>query len=215
MDALHLLAFAPAALLMALTPGPSNLLAFANGATRGWGAAAAGVLGRLVAYAILIAAVAFGLGAALEASAGLAAAIKWLGVVYLAWLAWKIWSAPVEGGMAAASREARRTAGLGALARREFLTGIVNPKALVLFTAFLPSFVLSPQAAQAGFAAQLLSLGAVYLVMEWIGAATWAGAGALLGAGGMGPARRRGINRVSGGLLGLAALLLARAGRAA
>ena len=65
MDALQLLAFVPAALVMALTPGPSNLLAFANAATRGWGAAVAGAFGRLAAYALLIAGVAFGLGAVL------------------------------------------------------------------------------------------------------------------------------------------------------
>tara|TARA_R110000751_G_scaffold2293_2_gene12094 strand:+ start:4744 stop:5385 length:642 start_codon:yes stop_codon:yes gene_type:complete len=209
---LQLLAFVPAALLMALTPGPSNLLAFANAATRGWGAAVAGAFGRLAAYGLLIAGVAFGLGAVLAASAGLAAAIKWAGVAYLAWLAWKLWSAPVEGAMARARAEAGRPRGLGPLARREFLTGIANPKALVLFTAFLPQFV---QAGAAwGFAAQLLALGAVYLVCELAAAATWAGAGALLGAGGMSRARRRAVNRVSGGLLALAALLLARAGRA-
>ena len=213
MDALQLLAFVPAALVMALTPGPSNLLAFANAATRGWGAAVAGAFGRLAAYALLIAGVAFGLGALLAASAGLASAIKWAGVAYLLWLAWKLWSAPVEGALAEAQAAAKRLAGLRVLARREFLTGIANPKALVLFTAFLPQFV--QPGATLGFAAQLLVLGAVYLVCEITAAATWAGAGALLGAGGMSRARRRAVNRVSGGLLALAALLRARAGRAA
>ncbi len=217
MDGFQLLAFVPAALLMALTPGPSNLLAFANAATRGWAAAVAGAFGRLAAYALLIAGVAFGLGALLAASTGLATAIRWAGVAYLLWLGWKLWSAPVEGAMAEARAQATRLSGLGALARREFLTGIANPKALVLFTAFLPQFVQDGAGSGAawGFAAQLLALGAVYLVCEIAAAATWAGAGALLGAGGMSRARRRAVNRVSGGLLALAALLLARAGRAA
>ncbi|MDF2232596.1 LysE family translocator [Albimonas sp. CAU 1670] len=213
MSAWQLIAFVPAALLMALTPGPSNLLAFANAATRGWGAAVVGVFGRLAAYGLLIAGVAFGLGALLAASAGLAAAIKWAGVAYLLWLAWKIWSAPVEGALAEAQARAKRLSGRGVLARREFLTGIANPKALVLFTAFLPQFV-QPDA-PAGFASQLLALGAVYLLCELAAAATWAGAGAALGAGGMSRARRRAVNRLSGGLLAAAAALLARAGRAA
>ena len=212
----HLIGFLPAALLMALTPGPSNFLAFANGASAGLGRAAAGVLGRIGAYALLINGVAFGLGALLAASAHIVEILKWVGAAYLAWLAWAFWRAPVEDAAdpEAAARAARRLRPI-ALARREFLTGIANPKALVLFTAFLPQFVVGTDAGAAGFAGQLLALGAAYLAMEMLGASLWAGAGAALGAGGMSRARRRAVNRGSALALALAAIWLAAESRGA
>ncbi len=189
-----LLAFAPAAFLMAMTPGASNLLAFANGASAGVARAARAVAGRILAYAGIICMVAFGLGALLEAWEGAFLVIKWGGVVYLAWLAWRLWTAPAV--------EARP---VPALMRREFLTGAANPKAYVLFTAFLPQF------AEPGpdFARQMLMLGAVYLGFEMLAATIWAGAGA--GLGRLGAGRARLVNRVSGGLMALAALWLAKA----
>lgn len=206
MTAWALIAFVPAAFAMSMTPGPSNLLAFANGARNGLAAAARAALGRIGAYAILICLVAAGLGAALEASAAAFAVVKWAGVAYLLWLAWSLWRAPVvELSAAEVAAEAPR------LMRREFLTGIANPKAIVLFTAFLPQFVVG----EGGYTGQLLALGAVYLVTEITAASVWAGSGAWLGARALRAGRGAWVNRASGGVLGLAALWLAGSHRAA
>lgn len=206
MGAWQLLAFVPAAFAMSMTPGPSNLLAFANGTRSGLAAAARAALGRIGAYAILISLVAAGLGAVLEASGTAFRVVKWLGVAYLGWLAWSLWRAPVaELSAAQAAAEAPR------LMRREFLTGIVNPKAVVLFTAVLPQFVVG----ETGYAAQLLALGAVYLVTEITAASLWAGSGAVLGARALRAGRGAWVNRGSGVVLGLAALWLAGSHRAA
>ncbi len=81
-----------------------------------------------------------GLGAILLASEALFALVKWLGAVYLLWLAWQTWFAP-----------AADLAPLDDLAfelpkrRKVFVAGLgvalSNPKALIFFATFLPQFI--------------------------------------------------------------------------
>lgn len=198
----QILIFIPAALLLGLSPGANNLLAFASAARAGWRRAALGVIGRVVAWAVLVVLVAFGLGAVLEASEAAFLVVKWLGVAYLAYLAVRFWNAPVEAEPALPPT--------GALMRREFLTLMGNPKAYLLLTAFLPQFV-DPAAA---LTPQLLGLGLLYLLIEAVAAMSWVTLGMVVGAHALTPLRRRLVNRVSGGLLGLAAIALARTDRA-
>jgi threonine/homoserine/homoserine lactone efflux protein len=57
---------------------------------------------------------------------------------------------------------------------------------------------------------QLFALGALYLLVEGVAALLWVSAGTLVGAHALTPFRRKIINRASAGLMGTAALLLAR-----
>lgn len=197
------LVFIPAAFLVGAAPGANNLLAFASAARAGWRSAATGVVGRIAAWAILVVLVAFGLDAVLRNSELAFTALKWLGVAYLVYLAWKFWNADVNGELAPPPTHA--------LMRREFLTLMGNPKAYLLLTAFLPQFV----APSAPALAQLLTLGGVYLSVEAMAAMLWVGIGAALGRHALTPLRRRLMNRVSAGLMSIAALLLARSHQAA
>ena len=86
-----------------------------------------------------------------------------------------------------------------------------NPKAYLLLTAFLPQFVDGA----APLTGQLFILGTLYLVAEGVAALLWVTAGKMVGAHALTPLRRRIINRASAGLMGAAALLLARSERAA
>lgn len=203
MSVWQVLLFIPAAALVALSPGANNLLAFAAGTRAGWRRAALGVPGRMAAWSVLVVLVSLGLHAVLDASEILFVAIKWLGVAYLVYLAWKLWHA--DTGPAAAPP------GSAVLMRREFLTLMGNPKAYLVLTAFLPSFVDTSQAAMP----QLLALGGVYIAAEAVAALAWAGVGAFLGAHALTPLRRRLVNRVSAALMGAAAVMLARSHRAA
>ena len=191
--------FVPAALLVALSPGANNLLAFANATRAGWLPAVRAVSGRLAAFALMIGAVALGLDALLRTSETAFQLLKWAGVAYLAHLGVRTWRAPVEAPPVAAA----------GLARREMLTALGNPKAYLLFTAFLPQFV-DPAASMAP---QLVVLGALYIAIEGCAAAVWAGVGAWLGGPSLTRARRRLLNRLSGGVMIGAAALLARAQR--
>ncbi|WP_119166183.1 LysE family translocator [Algihabitans albus] len=211
----QLLLFLPAAALVAASPGANNLLSLVNGARAGLRATVFSLLGRLTAFAILIAAVAMGLGAVLAASELAFVIVKWLGVAYLTYLGLKLWTSrqldlgetEVE-----ASQGGIRTPGrTWNLARKEFLVAMTNPKAILLFTAFLPQFVVP----EAPASTQLLWLGALYIPVEFCAACLYATAGSSVRRLRLTAARLRLLNRVAGGMMLAAAALLASSRRTA
>jgi threonine/homoserine/homoserine lactone efflux protein len=141
--------FCVAALTLAITPGPTVLMALSNAISGGRRAAFAGMAGVSIASLLLIAAVALGLGALLAASSTLFEAMRGVGVLYLCWLGIKLWRA----GSFAAAMSPMPSATLlqpPTAFMRSFTVGISNPKALLFFTAFLPQFIdpvrpLAPQ----------------------------------------------------------------------
>nr|HPR45747.1 LysE family transporter [Ottowia sp.] len=80
-----LLLFATAALAVAVIPGPTMLLALANGMGGGLRRAAWGMAGANLGSATVIAVVAVGLGSLMLASAWLFEAVRAAGVLYLLW----------------------------------------------------------------------------------------------------------------------------------
>ena len=173
MDALY---FAPVAVAIALTPGPNNFCGLNNGLRAGVGPALVATTGRVAAFAIFLTISAVGLGAMLLASEAAFTAIKWVGAAYLFWLGWKAWrsrefqgldlvDAPAAAGAAPTARPRLR-----ALVAQEFLLGITNPKAIILFAAIFPQFIDPAQPA----ARQFLVLGSVYLMAEFVATAVYA-----------------------------------------
>ncbi|MFE6401025.1 LysE family translocator [Streptomyces alboflavus] len=148
-------------------------------------------------------AVAAGLGAVLAASEPAFAIIKWCGVVYLVWLGARsiltgvrrrteeeVASAErTRSGSRSAERSVRR------LARQECVVAVTNPKVLILFTVFLPQFLVR---GAEGVAVPLLALGAAYITASAgrRGGCRHAGPGGL--AGGGGPLSPRGRVRPDG-----------------
>ena len=82
-----LLLFATA---MSFTPGPNTTLAAALAANGGLPHALPFVLGVPVGWGLLLLACAAGLGGVLQAAPALRGALKWLGLAYMLWLAWKL-----------------------------------------------------------------------------------------------------------------------------
>ena len=82
-----LLAFATA---MSFTPGPNTTLAAALAANHGLKHALRFVAGVPVGWGALLLGCALGLGALLQGLPLLRGAIKWAGLAYLLWLAWKL-----------------------------------------------------------------------------------------------------------------------------
>ncbi len=208
MDALL---FAPVAVAIALTPGPNNFCGLNNGIRAGVGAALLATVGRVAAFAIFLTISAIGLGAMLLASEAAFTAVKWAGAVYLFWIGWRAWRSREFGGAALAegAEAAVRAAApvsVRAMALQEFLLGITNPKAIILFAAIFPQFIDPAQPA----ARQFVVLGAVYLMAEFVSTAMYAACGLQI--------RRvirtqRGVvrlNRATGGFfMGAGGLLLA------
>ncbi|MBW8484699.1 LysE family translocator [Actinomadura parmotrematis] len=202
------LVFLGASLLLALTPGANNLLALQNAIRHGRRLALGALAGRLAAFAIMITAVAAGLGPLLARSERVLTTIKWLGVAYLLYLgARTLWDALRRPAPDAPAEDAPADApGLRPLARKEFLVAITNPKALLIFTAFLPQFIDPGMSAPLQFA----WLGPLYLLAESLAATAYCLLGGALKAMRTSRAFRRRLDQGTGAvLLGLAALLAA------
>lgn len=122
----QLLLFLPSALIVASSPGANNLLAFANGSREGLRPAILALVGRCLAFVLLVGILISGLGAVLEASETAFQIIKWAGVLYLAFLGMKM----MMGGERSESKEPSTVglAGTYSLGRREFITAMMNPK---------------------------------------------------------------------------------------
>lgn len=164
----QLITFAPAALVVAITPGANNLLAFNHGTQAGFFSTVMSLAGRFFAFAIMILLVAYGMGELLKHSPLAFSLIKNAGTLYLLYISWiLIFSAPPEeqGESAAVSKVNMTT--------KEFLVAASNPKALLLFTAFLPQFIVPGPA----YDLQLIALGGVYILVEFFCACCYAYSG--------------------------------------
>lgn len=204
MTLMTILLFVPACFALNMAPGPNNLLSMANAKRYGIKAACYAGLGRLVAFVGMITLAATGLATVLHTSERLFFAIKIIGGLYLLWLAFQLWTAdPTDGG-----DEALGGKSLFQLARQEFFLAAGNPKAILIFTAFLPQFV--DPAGSVGL--QFLILGGLFLMLEWVAIAGYAFFGKALRHWFSRPSMRRLFNRICAGLLGSAGvgLLLAR-----
>ncbi|MEC4768050.1 LysE family translocator [Halomonas sp. CUBES01] len=204
MTLMTILLFIPACFALNMAPGPNNLLSMANAKRYGIKAACYAGIGRLVAFVGMITLAATGLATVLYTSEKLFFVIKIVGGLYLLWLAFQLWTAdPTDGG-----DEAQGGKSLFQLARQEFFLAAGNPKAILIFTAFLPQFV--DPAGSVGL--QFLMLGGLFLTLEWVAIAGYAFFGKALRHWFSRPSLRRLFNRLCAGLLGSAGvgLLLAR-----
>ncbi|WP_410650143.1 LysE family translocator [Amycolatopsis sp. cmx-4-54] len=201
--------FFGAAILVAFTPGANNLLGMHHGMTQGAWKGLAGLLGRLAAFTVLIAAVAAGLGQLLAASELALTVIKWAGVAYLVWIGGRLLWSTFRAGRTTLVQAPQSAESVPALriARKEFVVAITNPKAILIFTAFVPQFI---DAAHGSFPSQIAILGAVYLLAEFVAGSTYVGAGALVKSFRLSRRATRNVDRGTGVvLLGMAGALAA------
>lgn len=205
-----LLLFIPACFALNLAPGPNNLLSVANATRYGfWTSTVAGT-GRLLAFIGMIAIAATGLAVVLQASLLAFYAIKIIGAAYLFYLALQLWQAKTD---QQANDSSRTSKSLFGLARQEFLVAAGNPKAILIFTAFLPQFINIAEPS----APQFFTLGSIFLGLEWVAIAAYACLGSHLRRWFAHPKRQQVFNRICASLLGLAGigLLVARRSPAA
>lgn len=200
--------FAPIAVAISLTPGPNNFCGLNNGIRAGVGAALIATTGRVLAFAIFLTISAVGLGAMLLASETAFNVVKWLGAVYLFWIGWRAWQSRDFGGVALIEGEpaAAQAVSLRRLIAQEFLLGITNPKAIILFAAVFPQFIDPAQPA----AHQFLVLGSIYLLGEFVSTAVYATCGRQIRRVVRSQRAVVRLNRVTGGFfMGAGGLLLA------
>lgn len=164
-------------------------------------------LGRLTAFAGMIMLAASGLAVILYASEKIFLIIKVAGACYLFWLAYKLWSADTS---AEDQQIISDSKGILSLAQQEFLLAAGNPKAILIFTAFLPQFVNPAEQVTL----QFLILGSAFLILEWIAIAAYACFGVYLRKWFSAPQKRQLFNRGCSAMLASAGvgLLVARRG---
>lgn len=194
------LTLVPAALTLALTPGPSNLLSVHVAAADGLGAACRAGLGRLVAFALILLLAALGLAALLQVAPRAVPVLQTAAALYLLHLAVRLARAapPAAGAVAGGAGRGREAL------RREFCVALGNPKFLVIATAFVPQCIdpgrpAGPQLAAVSLLVLLLEVGAI---------AVYAGAGRGLQGWLSTPARWRVFGRLSAAAMAAAALWL-------
>lgn len=137
------IAYVVACAVISITPGPSVLLVVAQSVSRGKRAAMACIAGDLSSEIVLIAASYLGLGLILAASSTAFTILKIAGVAYMAYLGISQILAARRltkiSDMPASSPHSSFGAG--------FLTGVLNPKAIMFYMAFLAQFI-EPSAPQ-------------------------------------------------------------------
>lgn len=206
MDLTTLALFLPACFALNMAPGPNNLLSVSNATRYGYRTSCLAGIGRLLAFAGMIALASAGLAVVLQTSELLFFGIKILGAAYLFYLAYQLWRANPE----AQEQSPDARVGVWALARQEFLVAAGNPKAILIFTAFLPQFVVPGEP----IAAQFALLGALFLLLEWVAISAYAYMGLHMRRWFAEPRGKRLFNRCCAGLLSAAATVLLTARRA-
>lgn len=157
MEIWKLMLFIPVCFALNMTPGPNNLLSMNNARCYGFKSALIAGLGRIAAFSVMIVLAASGLAVVLYASEALFLTIKIIGATYLLWIAFNLWRS--ESSPVSEFDNGRNQLGL---AKQEFLLAAGNPKAILIFTAFLPQFV----DVSASVNEQFFVLGSTFLILE-------------------------------------------------
>ena len=191
-----LLAFAAAMLVLALTPGPGFLAVVARAMSQGFGAGLAATAGLVIGDLLFLALAILGLSALAAVLGEVFLVVKFLGAAYLVWLGIVLW----RRGGAAAQRPpgtpSSKASHRGSLALG-FLVTLGNPKVILFYGAFLPTFV----------DLAVLTLGDVLLLGSVVAAVLFAVLGvyaflaARAGQAMTSSRAQRWLNRVTGGIL--------------
>ena len=202
--------FVTATFLISAAPGPNMLLIMNQSVRFGLRASIYSMAGCMTALMIMFTLSALGLGVILQQSPAVFDALRWLGAGYLAYLGYKVWTAPVTPITAETSAESdaqtqsSNIPSAKTLFRTGFFTAGSNPKALLFAAALLPQFIQSdlPQVPQ------LMILLATFSVLEILWYFIYAFGGLSMAKQLRKPNILRWFNRVTGGaFIGFAGLM--------
>lgn len=138
MELAGLIVFAAAYALAVASPGPGVTALVARVLGRGLRGSPAYIAGFVVGDLVWFSVAAFGLAALAQAWATAFLIIKWIGIAYLLWLAWKMWTAPTAGVEITAVADDARP---GQLFAAGLLLTLGNPKVMAFFLALLPTII--------------------------------------------------------------------------
>jgi threonine/homoserine/homoserine lactone efflux protein len=154
-------AFLLTSLIVVASPGTGVLYTVAAGLSRGRRASIVAAFGCTLGIVPHIAAAIVGLAAVLHTSAIAFETLKYLGVAYLLYLAWR--TLREHGGLSVDADDARRSSAeviVSAVA-----INVLNPKLSIFFVAFLPQFVAPHEPNRL---AHMLELSVVFMVLTFV-----------------------------------------------
>ncbi|QEW04727.1 LysE family translocator [Microbacterium lushaniae] len=193
-----------AALLMVLTPGPNMVYLVSRSISQGRAAGLVSLAGTGTGFLVYMTMAGAGLAVVFVAVPWLFIGLKAAGVVYLAYLAWQALRPSGRGVFEA--RGLRRDSA-AKLFRMGLVTNLLNPKAAVMYLALIPQFI-DPAAGSP--ALQGFTLGGIQIAVSLtVNAAIILAAGSIAAFLAARPVWTEWQRRVTGGLLGLVAVLLA------
>lgn len=129
------IAYAIALAIFAASPGPGVFATIAQAIAKGTGPAFALLSGLIVADIIYLVAAAAGLGVIAKEFHDLFTLVRIAGAAYLIWLGWNCWRQPVDQPNDIEKRAKAKSFLAG------FSISLSNPKVIVFYLAFLPTFV--------------------------------------------------------------------------
>jgi len=162
-----MISMAAFALAASISPGPVNVVALSCGAQFGLAASLRHVTGATVGFVLLLMFTGFGLHEVLLRYPMLTDIIRWAGMAFLIYLAWKL---AMDDGQLQVDKPTRRPSLLRGAAMQW-----LNPKAWLAAVAGMGAFVADGEARLIG----LFAL--IYLIVCYLSVACWAYAGAFLG----------------------------------
>jgi len=200
------IAFALASAIVVLIPGPNIVLtvnyAIKDGKRSGLATVPGVVLGAFVAMSLSL----LGAGAVLATSTFLFTLLKLAGAVYLIWLAYSLWTAPVEAISVGSSTD---TKPLKSLFWQSFLISVLNPKGPAFYVAFVPQFVNPTGPIFQQFAILI----ATFLTVAALNSLFWLSFASVMRTQFRKPRAMRILNRIGASCLFVAGAFTARASR--
>lgn len=203
MDLSSLLIFAGALLVAAGSPGPSIAALVARVLTNGYRDVLPFLAAMWIGEALWLSLAVWGLAAIAQSLHLLFVVIKYLGVAYLLYLAWRMWSAPVAARDGALPSEKPA----GKLFAAGMAVTLGNPKIMVFYMALLPSIIDLTHMTVLGWAELSVTMIVVLVAIDLFWVALAARARTIFRS----PRAVRAANRVSASLMaGAAAAIAAR-----
>lgn len=153
--------FALAALVMVLTPGPNMIYLLSRSLAQGRSAGVISLFGVAAGFLVHMFAAAAGLTAVFMTVPLAYDALRWLGALYLGWLAWQALRPGARSPFETRALPVDSNARLFAMG---FLTNALNPKIAVFYLSVFPQFV-RPE--HGSVLAQSLTLGFVQIAVSF------------------------------------------------
>lgn len=194
--AFPILAFLAFAFAASVTPGPNNVMLAAAAANRGMRATVPMMIGINTGFAFMILLVGLGLATPLSLYPRVHAALRWIGIAWMLYLAWKIANAGAPG-----EGPQRPLVSLPGAAALQW----VNPKAWVIVLAVVTTWTST----DSPLAPQILTMAGLFFCVGIPSSIIWSGIGASAARLLHSTARLRRFNQAMGALLAISVLPLA------